>query len=833
MAALTTDADLARMVRTALAPRPDVAPDPTPTTRPSRENDDAILEEARSRWDKCNDAEQNQRDRIMLAKQFRTGDQWPVDIRNSRKGSPTAQQGMPPLPARPCLTIDRLSQPVRQVSNTIKTANFAIDVLPNGFGANTDTAEIFKGYLRYVQNASRGESPIEWAADQALEGGIGWFRIVTDYVYENTDGVPPEAIADQTLGLRRIANNLTVYCDPWATRPTRSDAKFMFITEDMHIEEFQRRYPKADLAGMDDFVSSGNGPKGWVDKDTIRVAEYWRIVYQEEYWAELGPNQWTKVEKLPKANGHRTRTIKRPVVEGYKIIATEILEEWGWVGSRIPIIPVLGEEYNVDGRVFVRGLIEPAMDAQRMVNYTYSGAIEIFALGSKAQYVVADDQVSDYKNLWQTANLFNYSYLPYKAVAVGGTVLPRPERDVSEAPIQAAAMLLQVSEEGIKATTGIYDPSLGQNNPQLTSGRMTQQLQGQADLTSSNYPDNVKRALIYAGELMVEIAPKITRPGQLLHILGKDDQPEEVIIGQPFQTHNGRAVPMGPAGQPPLQAPPPGGPMPSGAMPAPLDPLFPNLQQGLVKFFDLTLGKYAITVSVGKSFTTQREEGIAAMGQLMPALTPEMAAVTAPEFVENLSFPGAKAIAEKMRRALPPALQDPDPQNIMNLTQQLQQAQAMIQQLQPLAQKNQVDLQRTQIAEQAQTQRSSASDQASLLRTEITAAASMANAQAKVDAENLRSFADALEQRLSDKLDLHMQTISAALEHSHELNLQRQQQAHDVQLAALEHGANLQQQAQQQGADLQQSAQEHAQTLQQQAQQAALAPSPTDQGASA
>jgi hypothetical protein len=338
---------------------------------------------------------------------------------------------------------------------------------------------------------------------------------------------------------------------------------------------------------------------------------------------------------------------------------------------------------------------------------------------------------------------------------------------------------------------------------------MIQALQGQGDLGASNYADNVKRALIYMGELMLEIAPKITRPGQLLHILGEDEQPQEVIIGQSFQMQQGRAVPV--------------------------DPHTADVQQGVVKFYDLTAGKYSVTVAIGKSFTTKREEGAAAIAQIIPGLDPQMAMVLAPEFVENLSFPGAHGIAQKMRKVLPPALQDIDPKEGPNLAQQLQQAQAMIQQLQPLAQKNAVDLQREQMRvqgtlqrsqqeQQSQAQRVSETNQVSLQKAELAAAASMANAQAKVDAENLRSFADALEQRLSDKLDLHMQAITTALEHSHEANMARQQQAHDLQQMTLEHAQTLAQQRQQGQIDQATAAAQQQAAQAQQAQQPAQGP---------
>ncbi len=601
----------------------------------------AVILEARQRWNRCNEAEQDQRTRTLLAKQFRAGDQWPNEIKIQRAGGQSVT-GMPPMPPQPCLTIDRLSQPCRQVSNQIKTANFAIDVLPNGFGSDTETANIFKGYLRYVQNRARGESPVEWAADQAIEGGFGWFRIRTEYVYESPEGVPPEALFDQEIRLERIANNLTVYCDPWSVKPTRSDAQFMFVTEDMSKDEFTRRYKDADLVGLEDFAATGDCPKGWVDAENIRIAEYWRITYDDQ--------------KIKGGDG-RERVFRIPVVKGSKITATEELETWEWVGSRIPLIPVIGEELNIDGRSFFRGLIEPGMDAQRMVNYTYSGAISIFSLGSKSQRVVADDQVADYKSIWDTANIYPWSYLPYKPMVVAGTMVPPPQLDAHEAPIQAAAMLLQVSEDGIKATTGWYDSGLGANTQRTLSGRAKQSEIQQSELGSSNYPDNVRRALIYAGELMVEIAPKITRPGQLLQIIGADDQPEQVMVGQPFVQQNGQAMPVPPGQE-------------------------QQYEKGMVKFYDFTKGRYAVTVAVGKAAATKREEGAAAIGELIPNLPPAQAAVLAPEYVEQLSFEGSQKAAELMRKALPPELRqdeeeggpDPEKQMLMQQVQQLQQA---------------------------------------------------------------------------------------------------------------------------------------------------------------
>jgi len=625
--------------------------------RPATAGLDPIIVEARERWQRASEAEEAQRTRILAAKEFRAGNQWDPAIKTAREGK-NALQGVGAQPPRPCLTIDRLSQPARQISNSIKTANFAIDVVANGSGADDGTAEIIKGYLRRVQNQARGESPVEWAADGAIEGGMGWFRIRTEYVQEAPDE-PGVEVFDQELRLERIANNLTVYCDPSANKPTRSDAKFMFVTEDLAKEEFERLYgDEADLRSLEDFSATGDPVcKDWVTKDTVRRAEYWRVTYTTEKWAVLADGSIQQVDEFPK-DALQKRTVQRPVIEGRMICATKVLQELPWVGSRIPLIPVLGEELNVDGKALLRGIVEEGMDAQRMVNFMYSAAVENFALMPKTPILAATGAVDAYKDIYQTLNVYNYSWAPWDAFDAQGRQMPEPKLMPRDAGgVSAGVEMMRISEEAIKATTGMFDPSLGKPDSRDRSGRAIQALQGQADLSTSNYGDGVTRALIYAGEQMVEVLPKITRKGQILHTLGLDDEPEQHVVGQPY-------IP-GKKGKPKILSP-------EEAQ---------QLQEGEAQFFDPTRGRYAVTVTVGKANATKREEGAAALGELIPHLPPEMAAVATPDYVEQLSFPGAHKIAEKLRKALPPGLrdeeeggEDPEKQAMQQQIQQLQQA---------------------------------------------------------------------------------------------------------------------------------------------------------------
>ncbi len=719
-----------------------------------------LIEQARKQWTRAAEAEDPQRKAILLAKEFRALKQWPDAIRLAREGAGSIS-GQPPQPARPCLVVDRLSPAVRNISNQIKNADFGFDVLPNGGGADRETAEILKGYLRRVQNQSRGESPIEWAADGAIEAGLGWLRLKTDYVHQDWTGDPnnPEAY-DQELQLRRIPNSLSVYCDPSAMHPTRADAQFIFVVEDLDKDAFKDRFPTADLRGLEEFQSTGD-MSTWVSKDTIRVAEYWRVTYAPRtIWAAKDGRAGEGAP--PKdADVLFQRVIRAPVVKGSLINAVQELEPFKWLGRRIPIFPILGEELNVDGKPLLRGVIGPGMDAQRMVNYTFSGAVEIFALGNKSPFIVPAAAIANYKSVWDTANIYNYSYLPFDEWNDNQRQNTAPRRDQADAPIQAAVALMQIAEDSVKASTITGDASLGNTNPNERSGKALEALQAQSELGNSNYADNVRRTLIDIAQEAVYIIPKITRPGQVWHIMGMDDKPEQVIVGKPFMPGED-GVPQ---------------PAPDGVTPE-----IARQKDNLYKFYDPTAGIYATTVTIGKATATRQQEGSRALGELIPHLPPEMAAVATPAYVRQMSFPGAQGIAEQLEKTLPPHLRADGEQGADAMPPEAQaQIQQLQQQLQEATQPLAIERERRQTALEVEDKK-------------------IAFQREKLDVESETKLAVA---ELGAKVD----RLALFLEERARLGVQ----AHEVGMTAMGHAAS---------ADAQTAEQRHAAEMQDKAQQA-------------
>jgi hypothetical protein len=669
--------------------------------------------------------------------------------------------------------------------------------------------------LRQIQNAARGEDPIEWAADGAAEGGLGWFRLYADYCYDNPEQVDPEALFDQDLKLGRIANSLTVYCDPAARLPTKADAAYMFVTEDMSKAEFAQKWGRDKLTTLDEFRSTGD-QDNWIGDDIVRIAEYWTCDY-DTIKAYSSPDGQVLVGVAKPAEYDKAtwkeRTIYQPRVRCRKITCCHVLDEWEWPGSRIPLFPVLGEELNVDGKTIMRGVVSAAMDPQRMVNYLYSGAVEQVALSNKAPFIVAAGQVENYKAFWQNANTTNFAYLPYDPISSAGTAMPPPQRNVAEPPIQAMVEMLSKSEEAIKATTSIYDPSLGNTNPREKSGRAIMALQQQAEHANSNYVDNVQRAMVDCGDEMVRLCPIFyDRPGRVLKIAGIDDQPEQIALGPtPVQQGDmGMAQQLG-ANQPPPNAP---------------DPHQQQLAEGIKGYFDLAKGNYTVTVDVTRSHTTKRLEQLDMLGGLLEK-NPQLLQLFGDIYFRAMDVEGSQALAERAEKMLPQQLrqgQDGQP-NVQQMQAQMAQAGQMVEMLSKELQAKTEIIQTDAVKAQASLQEKQLEQDTRIKIAWIQASAQLATAGMKVDAENARSFVDALEQKGAAALDAHMEKLALAhdaakqaADHDHERQMmqsqaavQLTQQAGDQEHEATQAEADRQASAQQSEADRQAAAEQAAQ----------------------
>jgi hypothetical protein len=595
----------------------------SPQSRSTRDAAD-ILATMRKRLEQSLSAYSESRDSELDDLRFMAGSpdnrwQWPQEVLATRG----AVQGQT-INARPCLTINKLPQHVRQVTNDQRQNRPSGKVIPVDDKADIEVAEVFNGMVRHIEYMSDADVVYDTACDNQVTYGEGYFRILTEYCDETS--------FDQDLRLQRIRNSFSVYMDPHIQDPCGADAEYCFITEDMPQSEFERYFPNAEpissiaIRGVGDEAMSQ-----WIMEDTVRIAEYFYAVY-EKATLHLYPNNQTAYAGSPEARQMemmgvrplRTREVDIRRIKWMKTNGYEILEENDWPGKHIPVIRVIGNEFEVDGRLYISGLVRNAKDAQRMYNYWVSQEAEMLALAPKAPFIGYAGQFEGYEHQWKTANTQNYPYLEVNPDVTDGqgAVLPLPAR--AQPPL-AQTGLIQAkmgASDDIKSTTGYYDSSLGETSNER-SGRAILARERQGDTGSYHYIDNLARAIRYGTRQLVDLIPKIYDTQRIARIIGIDGETDTVRI-DPTQAEPVREI---------------------------------RDQAGIIiaKIYNPSVGKYDVAVTTGPSYLTKRQEAMDAMGQILQA-NPNLWAVAGDLFVKNMDWPGAQEIAKRLQKTIEPRL---------------------------------------------------------------------------------------------------------------------------------------------------------------------------------
>ena len=565
--------------------------------------------------------------------------QWPADVLSTR-GSVQGQT----INARPCLTINKLPQHVRQVTNEQRQNRPSGKVIPADDKADIAVAEIFDGMVRHIEYMSDADVAYDTACENQVTYGEGYIRVLTEYCDENS--------FDQDLRIGRIRNSFSVYMDPMAQDPTGADAEYVFITEDIYKADYERMFP--DAAPISSILASGVGDQNlsqWIADDTIRIAEYFYYKVKNQtlnlYPGNMSHFDGSREDKDMKAMGLkpiRSRIVERRQVMWMKTNGYEVLEEREWAGKYIPVVRVIGNEFEVDGQIYISGLVRNAKDAQRMYNYWTSQEAEMLALAPKAPFIGYGGQFEGYEMQWKTANTTNWPYLEVNPDVTDGmgAVLPLPQRAPPPLPQTGLIQAKMGASDDIKSTTGQYDSSLGATSNER-SGRAILARERQGDTGTYHYVDNLARAIRHITRQLVDMIPKIYDTERIARIVGLDGEVDMVKIN-PEQ-------------------------------PEPVKEIR-DVETGIVieKIYNPSVGKYDVIVTTGPSYMTKRQESMDAMSQILQG-NPQLWAVAGDLFVKNMDWPGAQELAARLAKTIDPKLlEDGDKDPALQAAEQQMQA---------------------------------------------------------------------------------------------------------------------------------------------------------------
>lgn len=583
-----------------------------------------FLNTAFDRFTAASEAEEENRKNALDDIKFSHGDQWPLDIWQQRIQF-----------KRPALTINQLPKFIRQVTNETRQNKPSIQVHPVDDGADVETAEILQGLIRHIEEASDADAAYDTASDNQVRGGWGYIRVLTEYCY-------PDSF-DQEIRIKRILNPFTVYRDPDAQEIDGSDARYCFITEDMSAAKYRSLYPDTQLASLSEYAGKGDR-EPWATKDNVRVAEYYCVESKTKTLCQMQDGTTVYKDELPEEFHNliiRERETEVKKVMWYKINAIEIIDSAEIPCPWIPVVPVVGEEFDVDGKRVLKGMVRDAKDTQRMYNFNATAETEAIALSPKTPWVVAEGQMEGYEKIWADANNTPYSALPYKPTTIAGSPVPPPQRITSEPPVVALSNARRECLEDLKGITGIFDAGLGARSNE-TSGRAINARKAEGDTANYHFPDNLNRAIKQVGRICVAMIPHIYDAPRAIRIVGDDNIRKTVKVNQP------------------------------------------TVVNGLQKIYDLTAGRYDVVIVAGPSFSTKRQEAAQSMLELTQAY-PQLMQIAGDVMVKNMDWPGAQQIAERLKKMLPPNLQEPEEGDDSpvppEIAGKMQEMQAMIEQL--------------------------------------------------------------------------------------------------------------------------------------------------------
>ena len=453
------------------------------------EERDPFLALARDRFKLAAQSEARSRREMLDDLEFSIGNQWPQNIQAQRQ-----------LDGKPCLTMNRLPQFIRQVTNEQRQQRPSIQINPIGDGADVDTAEIFEGIVRHIETNSHAGEAYDTGFDFMVRIGCGAWRVITDWIAPETE--------DQEIYIAPIDNPFTIYLDPTNKR----DPSWGFIIEDLLAEEFKRQFSESQYANgtatLSHYESIGDMPANWANtingQPSIRIAEY--------FWIEKGKGD----------KGRQKRQVKWAKISGL-----DVLDERDWPGKYIPIVKIYGDDIIVNGERHIAGLVRDAKDPQRAYNYWISAATEKIALSPKAPWLVAEGQIEGYEKFYEQSNYRNLAYLTYKQTDAGGKPAPPPQRNTIEPGIQGMTELLQMAVQDMQATTGLYPNNLGEKQTTNESGKAVLARQKQGDINTLNYSDNHARGIEQTGEIILDLIPKVYTSARIQRIInprryGKD-----------------------------------------------------------------------------------------------------------------------------------------------------------------------------------------------------------------------------------------------------------------------------------------------------------------------
>lgn len=583
------------------------------------DTDDDIITEAKARLKQAIDWEAYFRTNFRFDKRFDAGDsvnnfQWP-----NAMYLPRANMG------KACLTTNKVHQHVLQVTNDARQNKPEVKISPVGNGATFGASVILEGIVRHIEYISNATDAYDCATNDQVVGGIGWWRVVTDYASDDS--------FDQEIFIRRISDSMSCYQDPDIKEFDGSDARFGFVFKDMARDDFNTQYPDFKDQ-VDDSAALGTSENeyNWygTHENHVRVVEYYRrnevkdrlhllpdgkMAYESEAKKEPG-----LLAKL-RAVSVKKRDIMRHEVEWFLCAHDQIIERREWPGKYIPLVRIIGEENVIDGILDRKGLIRAMIDSQRVYNVSNSSAIEHLSGQTKTPWLVSKEATEGLESYWNEANVKQYSVLMWNALNdAGEQTIPPPERIAAPEYAPGYQQALVQAASDMQGVSGQFEASFGQTSNER-SGKAINERVRNGNNSTFHFINNRAVGIKYTGKIILDLIPKVYDTPRVLKIMGQDGTMSTVALDPQMQQAHSTEQGMDYESFSPQQ---------------------------VAQAINPQIGVYDVEADVGPSYGTRRMETFNAISQILmqnESLTP----IIGDLLFRVADFPMSDEIAQRMQ----------------------------------------------------------------------------------------------------------------------------------------------------------------------------------------
>ncbi len=633
------------------------------------EDEDEFLLEMRERYDNGVGFDQHNIDAGQDDARFAIGNQWDSQVEDMRRQK-----------NKPVLTFNRVMAFVGQVLGERLVNETEIRVYPDK-GGTKEAASIIEGIIRSIFKNSDGDLARNEAQKYQVIGGRGVYALAVKYSGDD--------VFEQEIRIEQVADPYSAVFDPLSIDPTAGDAEWGFLSDDIPLDQFKKRWPKA--APVDFATSQLWNKRGyWCQADTVRIVSYWAMVtegtkvlamtqdgitrdvtawMEEEYLIGRPYEMVPPVASKPDGSLY-VREVPNRFARLYICSGNQILDgPYDYPISSIPIYRVSGWEVNDGERLQRWGLVRFIKDAQRLYNFFRSVQAEQLVSAPRNKWLVTQAAIAGYENKWRASPTNDDPFLQYNGDEPPPVPIPPPPAD------QALMEQAITSAQDMKDISNIHEAALGMPSNEVSKVAI-QQRQMVSNIGTFIYQDRLRMADERCAKNIMELVPHIYDTPRIVRIVGADSKTTMQVIN-------------------------------SGE----LD--------------NVTIGKYDVTVSVGPTTITKRQQAAEQMMAFVNAM-PQVAPGVMDLVAEAQDWPKSDEFAKRFRMMLPPGTIPED-----EMTPEMKAAQA----------------QQAQMAQMA-AQVESAQMEAKTAKT--IAEAQLAEARAKLsEAQAIKAMADS-EARLKD-----------------------------------------------------------------------------------